>query len=50
MNDEKPPFPNQQSQDIPVAHHHRLAAAAAMFTLQSPTFTAAILTASTHYF
>lgn len=49
MNDEKPFVPNlSQSQDIPVAHHHhhRLAAAAAAFTLQSPTFTAAILSAS----
>jgi len=49
MNDGKPFVPNlSQSQDIPVAHHHHrlLAAAAAMFTLQSPTFTAAILSAS----
>jgi len=44
MNDENPPFSNLQSQDIPVAHHYRLAAAAASFTLQSPTFNAAILT------
>jgi len=47
MNDEKMPFRNPKAQEVPVAHHHhRLAAVAASYTLQSPAFTAAILNAS----